>query len=290
MTAATSSIPSGVAIARQPICDAEQAVRGYELLYRGPATGAAQAAARVVVTTFGDLGLAALVGQRPAFIDFPAELLRSVPALPFDPQAVVLELPSQTASTPELLARLRRVVDDGYVVALDGFVASPASLALAELASIVKVDVRDGGVEHLARQAESLTDAEVTLHADGIETETEFDACLALGYELVQGTFFCRPLRVSGPIQASTIAGLRTVADVARPDMTFEELEAVVEREPGLAVWLLRLVSSAVGARTPTIETVAEALVALGPGRVRQWVTLWAVADLGTPSETSAVA
>ncbi|MBI5106223.1 MAG: EAL domain-containing protein [Solirubrobacterales bacterium] len=191
------SAPSAL-VARQPILDAAGQVVAYELLYRGaPGTGE-RATARVMHAAFGDIGLENLVGARPAYINVTAKLLLDTGELPFPPSAVVLELLEDETVSPDLLERLRELADGGYVLALDDFVFRPTAGDLLELASIVKVDIRAGGLEHMRDQAALLAGHDVTMLAEKVEDQREFEACRRMGYELFQGFYFCRPVTVAG--------------------------------------------------------------------------------------------
>src|SRR5437868_6946061 len=98
--------------ARQPICDAQRRIAGYELLYRGhrardgAVTDHRAATAQVLTAAFGDVGLDQTVGPHPAFINVDARFLLDVDPLPLPPQRVVLELLEDAVPSDELLARL----------------------------------------------------------------------------------------------------------------------------------------------------------------------------------------
>ena len=87
-----------VFIGRQPILDKDQALVGYELLFRATAdnhactVSAAAATADVVCKAFAELGLANVLGRTLAFIKIDEEFLASnfIELLPRD--TVVLEV------------------------------------------------------------------------------------------------------------------------------------------------------------------------------------------------------
>jgi EAL and modified HD-GYP domain-containing signal transduction protein len=80
-----------VIVARQPICDRDRAVHGYELLFRAHDREQAlvvdneQATAHVLITSFVDLGVRAVVGARWAGINVSRKLLLELVPLPFGP-------------------------------------------------------------------------------------------------------------------------------------------------------------------------------------------------------------
>src|SRR5439155_9175665 len=148
--------------ARQPICDAQQRIAGYELLYRGERTGDGTvpddraATAQVLIGALGDIGLDQTVGPHPAFVNVTAQFLIEVDPLPLPPTRVVLELLEDAVPTPQLLARLDALRAEGYRIALDDFVLEPRLMRLVERADIIKVDVRALGVAGAAATAAKL--------------------------------------------------------------------------------------------------------------------------------------
>ncbi|HET6510147.1 MAG TPA: HDOD domain-containing protein [Baekduia sp.] len=269
------AVASSVAVARQPILTARQRLVGYELLHRGVAAYGEQATAQVLVAAYGDIGIRGLVGGRRAWINVSRRFLLDVDPLPLAPDDVVLELLEDQNVDDELLGKLQELHVAGFTIALDDFTYAPEVEDLLALASIVKVDVLDGGVPHAARQAELLKPFGVTLLAEKVEDRETFEACRALGYELFQGYFFCKPEIVRGrEIPTSVSSSLGDMAVLSRADATFEEIAAVVARDPGLTLRLLRLLNSAAYSLRRRITSVHDAVTMLGARTVRQWAML----------------
>jgi EAL and modified HD-GYP domain-containing signal transduction protein len=140
---------------------------------------------------------------------------------------------------------------------------------------VVKVDVLDGGPEHATRQARLLKPFGVTLLAEKVEDRAMFEHCRDLGYELFQGYFFCKPELVEGrEIPTSASSSLHDIAVLSRSDATFEEIEAVVTRDPGLTLRLLRLLNSAAYSLRSRVTSVHDAVTMLGARTVRQWAMM----------------
>jgi EAL and modified HD-GYP domain-containing signal transduction protein len=278
-----AALANQVAVARQPILDQRQRLHGYELLHRGVAAYGEQATAQVLLAAFGDIGLHSLVGSRPAWVNVTRRFLLDVDPLPLTPSEVVLELLEDQVVDDELLGRLQELHAAGFQIALDDFVYTPAADDLLRLASIVKVDVLAGGHHHAARQAELLRPLGVTLLAEKVEDRGMFAYCLGLGYELFQGYFFCRPEIVTGrAIPTSVSSSLQDIAVLSRADATFEEIEAVVARDPGLTLRLLRLLNSAAFSLRRRVTSVREAVHMLGARTVRQWAMLLVLGGVST--------
>jgi c-di-GMP phosphodiesterase len=278
-----------VIVARQPICDRQREVHGYELLFRAHDPHHAlvvddeQATAQILISSFLDLGVRALVGGRWAAINVNRELLLEVVPLPFGAEQLVLELLEDQLIDDVLIQRCAQLVAAGYTLALDDFAYGPEHDALLRLARIVKLDYREHGVDGLREQIALIRGAGFRgrLLAEKVETEAEFAACLDLGFDLFQGWFFCTPEIVAGraPSTSATNA-LRAAAELTFADLGFEELERIVSHDPGLTVRLLRLLNSAAVPTNRRIHTVHEALVMLGERTVRQWAMLLILAGL----------
>ena len=169
------AIDERVLLARQPIPDRDERVIAYELLYRpipiggGPLDPVA-ATASVIVNGLSDVGLDALVGPHPAYVNVTREFLLGVPSLPLAPERVVLELLEDQELDGALLDALRTLVDAGFTIALDDFQYSPEQEPLLELATIAKLDVRALSPERLAHDAALLKGRGLRLVAEKVET------------------------------------------------------------------------------------------------------------------------
>jgi EAL and modified HD-GYP domain-containing signal transduction protein len=277
------ALASTVAVARQPILDRRQRLQGYELLHRGAATYGEQATAQVLLAAFGEIGLRSLVGGTPAWVNVSRRFLLDVDPLPLPPGEVVLELLENQQLDDALVGRLQELDAAGFAIALDDFTYTPAADDVLGLVSVVKVDVLAGGPEHAAEQARLLRPFGVTLLAEKVEDRAMFEHCLGLGYDLFQGYFFCRPEIVRGrKIPSSASSALNDIAVLSRADATFEEIEAIVTRDPGLTLRLLRLLNSAAFSLRRRITSVHDAVTMLGAQTVRQWAMMLVLGGMST--------
>jgi len=273
---------NSITIARQPILDADQRLLGYELLHRGDAESGEAATAQVIVGAYSDIGIEQLVGGSLAFINVTRDLLLDIDPLPFAPDRVVLELLEDQLIDDALLDRLRRLRAEGFRLALDDFRYSAQAEPLLDLADHVKVDVLDGGLAHAQHHADLLR-GRVRLLAEKVEDHETFAACAAMGYELFQGYFFCKPQNVTAeqiPVSSASGAALAAVARLGAEDCDRDEIEQIVSTDPGLSLRLLRLLNSAAFPTRNPVTTVHDAIVMLGERLLRHWVRLLALASV----------
>ncbi len=280
-------------VARQPIYDGNLDVYAYELLFRSGDVDHADisddeaATASTVVTTFSDIGLDALVGGRSAFVNATREFVMRgfVTLLPAG--RVVLELHRGEALDPAVLAELRRLVGLGYLFALDDFVIREDSLPLLEVAHFVKFDVQAFTRDQLAEQVGALREHKVRLVASKIEDHHTFEACKELGFDHVQGYFFCQPKTVTGKgIPSNRLTQIRLMTVLQDPQCELEALERAITNDLGVSFRLLRWINSAYFSLPRKVNSVREALVLLGVRNVRSWALLMTLATIDDqPSE-----
>jgi len=241
-----------VFIGRQPILDRHQRVAAYELLFRHSAQAShavfgdhLTAATRVIVNTFTSIGVRAVLGRMPGFINVTRELLESesVEALP--PDRVVLEILEHVEVDDGLIARCRELRDRGYRLALDDYEWEDPREPLVELADYVKLDVLAVSDLHLPRMVKELQKRRVRLVAEKVEEPEEFETCRKLGFDLFQGFYFARPTVMAG----RTVDPARTVIlhllQQLSADAEVDELSMSFKQNADLGLNLLRLVNSA---------------------------------------------
>jgi EAL and modified HD-GYP domain-containing signal transduction protein len=285
-------VESQVFIARQPILDRSRRVVAYELLSRPSrdadiAGGAsAQTSARVVTDAVMAFGLDTLTQGKPAFINVTRSLLlgglTGLEAI-LPPSKVVLELLEDIEADPEVLeacAALRRA---GYALALDDFVLRERTAGLVPMADYVKVDVLGAPDPRLRDALVSLSPARPpAMLAEKVEDVGQFDAAFADGYDYFQGFFFDRPTthRARG-IPGHRLGHLRLLRALQDPDLDVTRLEQLIERDVSSCYRILRTVNSAGYAQANAVASIRQAVVLIGVGTVRRWVSLWLLAGLG---------
>lgn len=276
-------------LARQPIFDAYRQVHGYELLYRASAenrftaTEGDHATSAVIARTFLSLGLDNVTGGKLAFINFPRQLLVEgvATALPHD--RVAIEILEDVEPNAELLDAVERLKASGYTVALDDFVLlKPEYEPLLALADVVKVDWRASDPKSREAIARRFSQHGPNLLAEKVETEAEFQNAVELGYRYFQGFFFAHPQMVSArEVPAFKLTYLRLMKEIQRPSLDFDAIERIVKTESTLLHWVLKRVNSAAFGFRSRVNSIRQALLALGERELRKWVSVFCIAGMG---------
>ncbi len=274
---------------RQPMFDRSERLAGYELRLDGRAVSAENSAADLLTTTFGDLGLRRVVGNRRAYVTASLQLLADAAVLRLPAEQVVLQIPEQPVNE-QLLATVRHVRDEGFGVGVGGWALDPAAEPLLQLATTIKLDF-DFGTLDLVRavaRRDELHARGATLIAGRVQTRGELAECRRLGFDAFQGAFLAQPASVAGRRTPTVRMAALAEALKATGQSAFERLEQLICRDVGLAHRFLRLADSAFYASRSGVRSIRDALARLGADAVRRWIMVLALAGLTDTSSQTA--
>jgi EAL and modified HD-GYP domain-containing signal transduction protein len=145
-----------------------------------------RATAHVLRATFGRADLEQVAHGRWMFVRFPrAYLVQDLP-IPARPDRLVIEVADNVDVDGDVIAGVRRLREQGFRIAIPGFVSRPGQRRLLPHTDFVKIDVRDLDVEgrpvvELARSYGALLVAEYIEHPWLLHQSRD------LGFDLFQG-------------------------------------------------------------------------------------------------------
>ena len=277
-----------VYLGRQPILDRAWNVAGYELLFRSSEanfcnlTDGVAATSQVIVNAVLGVGLDRLLGGRPAFINFDRTLLLGDWATLLPPDKVVIEILETVSPDQEVLSACRKLQEQGYALALDDCLNDDRTAAFAPYIDILKVDfqqISSADQEKMVRRYQKLN---IRMVAEKVETETEFQRALQLGYDYFQGFFFARPTVLQAArIPASRINGLRLMKQMQREEMDFAAVTELIKHDVSFSHSLLTYLNSAAFQWANRVESVREGLFLLGTDEIRKWAWMASLSSLG---------
>lgn len=268
-------------LARQPIMDRREQLCAFELLFRSARTPGAgvvdnmHATAQVMVNTFGDIGIAGVLGSHKGFINLDAEFLYSdmVELLPRN--QVVLELLETIVIDAAVIARCRELKAMGFSLALDDVLdLDDAIKPLLNVVDVVKLDLSLIATGQLPALVNEFRKYPVKLLAEKVEDRAQATACMEMGFDLFQGYYFARPEMLSGkradPAKMALLRILTLMLGDADNDRIVNEFKA----HPTLSYDLLRMVNAAGNNMTVKISSLGHGLMVLGRSALQRWVQL----------------
>ncbi len=277
-------------IARQPILNFNKRLYAYELLYRGNEewtlgnTEGNRATSSLLSSTFLTEGIEKITGSKPCFINFTEELLlKNIPAA-FPKNRLVVEILEDVEPTPEVVEACRKIVEQGYTIALDDFVYEHKFDPLVKLASIIKVDLTVTPIDTVAKMLHKMARFEhLKFLAEKVETYEEFEKALKLGFTYFQGYFFSHPEKIYiKELSSVKVNLLRLFAEVSQKTTTVSRLQEIVSADLALTYKLLRYLNSAHFYLIEKVESVSRAIAYLGSRRFRRFVMLVLVSEIAS--------
>jgi EAL and modified HD-GYP domain-containing signal transduction protein len=232
---------------------------------------ATHATGQVVTAATMDIGFLHLVGELPAFINFPQELLISPVQLPLPPERIVVEVLEGCNPSPALLQGLERLRREGHRIALDDYDVRAENPVLLEYANIVKVDIQQYSDEELEAAVKTLRNFPVELVAEKIETHEQLSLCQHLGFDFYQGYFLQKP-ETFGARRAPTnlVAALQLLVCLTEPNVSVQEIDACIARDVGFSYRVLRCINSSYYRIPKEVTSIRQAIVLLGFEELRK--------------------
>ncbi|SFU27327.1 EAL and HDOD domain-containing protein [Pseudoduganella namucuonensis] len=272
-------------LGRQPILDRNQALFGYELLFRNAPVGPANidsdlGATASVIAHAAQLGMEKVIGDALGFVNVDADVIMS-DIFGFLPrEKVVLEIVETMEATPEVLRRMAELVGHGFSFALDDVLAETGQVqTLLPMIEYVKMDMRNTPLPVLMKLAPRFKQDGKKLVAEKVETREEFKNCLDLGFDYFQGYYFAKPVIMSGKKLSPSQLAVMELMTLVTSDAENAEIERAIKRDVSLALNLLRLVNTpAVGARQ-RIDSLSQAVTILGRRQLQRWLQIMLYAE-----------
>ncbi len=271
-------------IARQPILDGDRKTFGYELLFRdGPKNTFPEIDPdKATSTLLSDHFLSThyqTLGNHVGFVNFPYQsLINLVPTL-FPSDSLVVEVLEDCEPTPELLEAIKKIATQGYRIALDDFVPSKEWQPFLPYVSFIKFDIRIVPIAKAGVFISKLKGSKIKFLAEKVETYDEFEQAKKAGFDYFQGYFFSKPELIQRKaLQPTFLTIVQLCKEVAKDEIDYKELESLIARDLSLSYKLLTFVNSS-AIVSSKIQSFKQALVYLGEQRLRQFISLVAIAS-----------
>ncbi|WP_228894978.1 EAL and HDOD domain-containing protein [Pseudoduganella aquatica] len=272
-------------LGRQPMLDRNQALFGYELLFRNAPVGPANIVSDIgatasVIAHASQLGMEKVIGDALGFVNVDADVIMS-DIFGFLPrEKVVLEIVETMEATPPVLKRMAELVSHGFSFALDDVTGETGNVqSLMPMIEYVKMSMRDTPLPILMKLAPRFKQDGKKLVAEKVETREEFKHCLDLGFDYFQGYYFAKPVIMSGKKLSPSQLAVMELMTLVTSEADNLEIERAIKRDVSLALNLLRLVNTpAVGARQ-RIDSLSQAVTILGRRQLQRWLQIMLYAE-----------
>ncbi|MGC2819612.1 MAG: HDOD domain-containing protein [Candidatus Sulfotelmatobacter sp.] len=282
-------------VARQPIFDRDQKVFGYELLFREDMDNTfhgrdADVASRSTLDSSLLVGLDVLCDGRRAFLNCTRDTLIGGLITLLPSHSTVVEILETVPVDDEVVAACQRLKEAGYLIALDDYVSDDPREPLAEMADILKVDLKLTTLAQRAALVKKHGPWRCRMLAEKVENHEEFVSARDQGFVYFQGYFLRRPeMMTTHDVPANAVNYMRMLQAVSVDDLDVPALEKLIKTETSICYRLLRYMNSARFGFKNEIHSVRHALAILGDREVRRWVRLIATVGAGQDKSSDLV-
>jgi EAL and modified HD-GYP domain-containing signal transduction protein len=220
----------------------------------------------VIHNAFHGIGIEAVLGSLPGFINVDADFLMSdlIESLPTS--QVVLEVLESVDPSPSIVTRIRDLKKRGYKFALDDYIGEAERYAalLPEM-DVFKLDLMQIPALHMTDIVTALRQYPGKLLAEKVESKRDFQRTRALNFDYYQGFHFAHPEMMSSrELQTSAPTELLKLLTLLTSNADLAHLVNELKRHPALSYNLIRIAnSSAIGA-SQKISSIHEAALILG--------------------------
>ena len=272
-------------LARQPILDRNQELVAYELLFRGGEVASADitndlSATAAVISHTAQLGIEKVIGDALGFVNVDAAVLMSDIFAFLPRERVVLEIVETVQATPEVVARVKELSEQGFQFALDDVITDSADVQkLLPMTSIVKFDLRDMPLSALLKLTPQFKQAGKKLLAEKVESYGQFKICLDLGFDYFQGYYFAKPSLLSGKKLSPSQLAVMDMMKLVLSDAGTAEIERAIKQDAALSLNLLRLANAPAFGIRHRIDSLSQALIVLGRDHLRRWLQIMLYAE-----------
>lgn len=281
--------------ARQPILDCDSELVAYELLYRDSAQDVSAdimhpvlATAQVLMSSMFEQGESIIATGKKLYINVPEQALDWVEDWVCPKEQVVIELLEDVPVTEENIAKVARLKQKGYKIALDDFSLDSPAKGFLSYADIVKIDLMAVSRKEVEQWWPTLKSYPLILLAEKVESQEQWQWCKSLGFDLFQGYFFARPENVTGKTFCSShLQVLSLINKLSDPAVSISELEGIIKTDPWLYFRLMRYASNLCLKRDISISSVRHAIMVVGMVRLKAFLMLISVTRVTAQSDAS---
>jgi EAL and modified HD-GYP domain-containing signal transduction protein len=282
-------VESSIYIAKQPIVRSDGKVFAYELLYRNTEYNSAEvsndlyATARLLVNTLNYIGLHALVDGKMAFIKVDNVTLHSDMIFSISPSHFILEILETTKIDEALLQRVDFLKKQGYVFALNHYDEEKINLHLFKelMHRVHYVKINSSDIALFKERLLSISDYNIQMIAERIETEEAFEQAKEMGTEFFQGYFFSKPQLFGKDKIEPPSSLLMLIIYLLESNAKLERIIEIFNTSPYLTLNLLKFIHLHKGFAQKNIASIEQALIIIGRKQLQNWLELMIHASEG---------
>ncbi len=276
-------------IARQPLFDAKEKVKAYDLVFSFEADELftnsklrSELPDDIRNSIYGLDGAKGAMSLKEVSIEIKPDFILHDGISELSQKNIVLYIPEAFDFDKQYLESMKTVRDKGFKIALGPYATDDQYHDLVVMADHVVVDFKAKSESDLRIFPVWCKSKGIKTVAHNLVTREQFMLAKRLEFSYFHGSFFYKPEYVEkSEIPGFKLNYLRLLQEINQPNISFDTLDEIIKQDVSLTYKLLKYINSAAFGLRHEIESIKHALTLLGLNLVKRWSSLVALANIG---------
>lgn len=274
-------------IGRQPICDANYTIIGYDILFRDDTLDTdpsdISVTASVLERILNTFGLENVLSGYLGFLKIDIEFLKSSILTTIPKEHFILMILESSFFDPHLADILERLHNEGYRFGVNSCVLDTKTLAQIETLhpwlNYIRIDALRNLEEHREYPYEQLKKFNQKLIAFKVETNETFQAYKKYGADYFQGYYIKRPHVIENESLSMSQEQVLEVWNQLQNDVDISEIVKTLEQNHALLLQLMQFINSSFFAFSTSIKSIRQVITLVGRKALSNWLLLMLVSN-----------
>ncbi|MDP2076594.1 MAG: HDOD domain-containing protein [Sulfuricurvum sp.] len=274
-------------IGRQPICDANYTIIGYDILFRNDALDTDPSdisiTASVLERILNTFGLENVLSGYLGFLKIDIEFLKSSILTTIPKEHFVLMILESSFFDPDLADILERLHNEGYRFGINSCVLDTKTLAqietLHEWLDYIRIDALRNLEEPREYAYEQLKKFNQKLIAFKVETNETFEKYKHYGTDYFQGYYIKRPHVIENESLSMSQEQVLQVWNQLQNDVEISEIVKTLEQNHALLLQLMQFINSSFFSFSTSIKSIRQVITLVGRKALSNWLLLMLVSN-----------
>ena len=274
-------------IGRQPICDANFTIVGYDILFRDDTLDADPSdisiTASVLERILNTFGLENVLGGYLGFLKIDTEFLKSSILTTIPKEHFVLMILESSFFNPDLSGILKRLHNEGYRFGVNSCVLDAKTLLQIELLhpwlDYIRIDALRNLEEHSEYAYGRLKKLNQKVIAFKVETYEALEEYKKYGADYFQGYYIKRPHTIENESLSMPQEQVLQVWTQLQNDVDISEIVKTLEESHALLLQLMQFINSSFFAFSTSIKSIRQVITLVGRKALSNWLLLMLVSN-----------
>lgn len=280
-------------IGRQPICDEQYTIVGYDILFRDEDVIADSSDISISVSVLDRIlnrfGVENVLGGYLGFLKVDMEFLKSEMVTNIPQKDFILMILETSLFQPELEARLKELSQQGYCFGINSCVPSPEIMdriaSLHEWLEYIRIDTMNNTYGNASfKELQGMNQKLIALKVESLEVFEEYKN---YGVDYFQGYYIKKPYTIENESLSMSQEQVLAVWNLLQQDTDIGEIVPKIEQNHALVLQLMQFINSSYFSFTSSITSVQKVVSLMGRKALSNWLLLMLVSHKSSGSSSN---